>query len=531
MQETSASFQTHSSCEACGSSDAKAIYDDGHAYCFSCNKYYGGENQEPDSIPTEFSKTTTSNNQAAQAVYSQGKIQELKSRNISADTARHFGYKVGNGKHLAPYYKNGKLVALKTRDQNKNFSVVGEGSKLPLFGQSLQSKGKKLFVVEGELDALSLSQALGNKWPVVSVPNGAKSAPDAIRRELEYIMNFETVVFMFDEDKPGQEAVAQCAELLEPGKAHVAHLPLKDASEMLKNNRVKELIKAAWDAPVYRPDGIVAAKDLFHLVATEDKVSSVPYPYEFMNDKTKGLRKGELVTITAGSGIGKSAFVREIAHHLLTQGDKVGLLFLEESIKRTITGLVSIDINKPLHIDRSGVEVSQIRKSFDNLFSNGNCFVYDHFGSVTFEHVLAKLRYLAHGEQCNWIIIDHLSIMVSGLDVPDERKAIDLIMTKLRTFVEETGVGMLLVSHLRRPEGNKGFEDGAQVSLNSLRGSHSIGQLSDMVIGLERDQQSQSNETVVRVVKNRFTGATGKAGSLMYNEETGRLESIDAVGF
>ena len=121
--------------------------------------------------------------------------------------------------------------------------------------------------------------------------------------------------------------------------------------------------------------------------------------------------------------------------------------------------------------------------------------------------------------------------MVSGLDVPDERKAIDLIMTKLRTVVEETGVGMLLVSHLRRPEGNKGFEDGAQVSLNSLRGSHSIGQLSDMVIGLERDQQSQSNETVVRVVKNRFTGATGKAGSLMYNEETGRLESIDAVGF
>ena len=97
----------------------------------------------------------------------------------------------------------------------------------------------------------------------------------------------------------------------------IRYKTIKELSEMLKNNRVKELIKAAWDAPVYRPDGIVAAKDLFHLVATEDKVSSVPYPYEFMNDKTKGLRKGELVTITAGSGIGKSAFVREIAHHLL----------------------------------------------------------------------------------------------------------------------------------------------------------------------------------------------------------------------
>jgi twinkle protein len=531
MQETQASFQTHSACEQCGSSDAKGIYEDGHAYCFACETYFGGNDEESISEGNPFAKIQATDNKEAQALYAQGKAQALKTRGITQETCKHFGYRVGNGKHLAPYRVNGKIVALKTRDADKNFSVVGDGKKLPLFGQHLQSKGKKLFVTEGELDALSLSQALGNRWPVVSVPNGAKSAPEAIRRELEYVMNFESVVFMFDQDAPGLEAAKACADLIEPGKAHVATLPLKDANQMLQEGQLKELVKAAWDAPVYRPDGIVAAKDLYELVASEDRVDSTAYPYDFMNEKTKGMRKGELVTITAGSGMGKSAFVRELAHHLVKEDERVGLLFLEENIKRTLTGLVSIELNKPLHIDREGVKQSDIRTAFNSVFGNGNVFVYDHFGSVSLEHIIAKLRYLAHGEQCSWIIIDHLSIMVSGLDVPDERKAIDVIMTRLRTFVEETGVGMLLVSHLRRPMGDKGFEEGAQVSLNSLRGSHSIGQLSDMVIGLERDQQSDSNETIVRVVKNRFTGATGRAGSLMYNEATGRLETMDAVGF
>lgn len=533
MQETQASFQTHSPCDKCGSSDAKAVYDDGHGYCFACETYFGGEDEETQqaSDGSPFAQVQDTGSKVCQDLYSQGQTQALKARGITADTARHFGYRVGAGRHLAPYYRNGKLVALKTRDAQKNFSIVGQGQKLPLFGQQLQSKGKRLFVTEGELDALSLSQALGNKWPVVSVPNGAKSAPEAIRRELEYVMGFEAVVFMFDQDDPGLEAAKQCADLLEPGTAYIASISEKDASDMLTQGKLKELVSAAWNAPVYRPDGIKSAKDLFDLIASEDKIEAIEYPFGFLNEKTRGMRKGELVTITAGSGMGKSAFVRELAHHLIKEDERVGLLFLEESIKRTLLGLTSIELNTPLHIDRSNIQVSALRAAYNKLFASGGVFVYDHFGSVTLEHVLAKLRYLARGEQCSWIIIDHLSIMVSGLDVPDERKAIDIIMTKLRTFVEETGVGMVLVSHLRRPEGNKGFEDGAQVSLNSLRGSHSIGQLSDMVIGLERDQQSESQETVVRVVKNRFTGDTGRAGSLMYNTTTGRLESLDAVGF
>jgi twinkle protein len=87
------------------------------------------------------------------------------------------------------------------------------------------------------------------------------------------------------------------------------------------------------------------------------------------------------------------------------------------------------------------------------------------------------------------------------------------------------------VSHLRRVEGNKGHENGITVSLSHLRGSQSIAQLSDCVIALERDQQSEdpqeANTTHMRVLKSRYTGDVGMATHLLYQRDTGRLKEVE----
>lgn len=522
------SFMKHVPCDECGSSDANSLYSDGHTYCFSCHNYKGEEDEASQINEGDPFKPTPSSNTQCDNAYAQGETRPLKARGISADTARVFGYRVGSGRHIAPYYRDGKLVAVKMRTKDKQFSIVGDGTNLPFFGQQIQNKGKRLFVTEGEIDAMSLSQALGNKWPVVSVPGGAQSAAKAVRRELEWLQRFDAVVFMFDNDEPGRTAAKECAEVLEPGKAYIGSFELKDANEMLTSGRVKDLVTAAWNAPQYRPDGIIAANNLWEVVSREEAAPSIEYPFAKLNNITRGLRQGELVTVTAGSGIGKSAFVRECAHHLLKNGEKVGYIALEESVKRTALGLIGIELNKLLHTQDHDVEEKELRKAFKTVFNDENCYFYDSFGSCSIDNIVNKIRYLAKGLDCKWIILDHISIVVSGLDISDERKAIDVCMTRLRTLVEETGIGLMLVSHLRRPEGNKGFEDGLQVSLNSLRGSHSIGQLSDMVLGLERDQQSEeNNRTVVRVVKNRFTGDTGIGTELTYNQQTGRLHEYE----
>jgi twinkle protein len=138
---------------------------------------------------------------------------------------------------------------------------------------------------------------------------------------------------------------------------------------------------------------------------------------------------------------------------------------------------------------------------------------------------------MALAKEVKWIILDHLSILMSGNEAHDERKLIDLTMTKLRSFVEETGIGMILISHLKRPQTDKGHEDGAQVSLGHLRGSHSIVQLSDMVIALERNLSAGDNMANIRVLKNRFNGQTGPAGTIAFDQTTGRMKEDLTTAF
>jgi len=455
----------------------------------------------------------------------------LNKRRISEETCKKWGYKVGtiNGKtvQIANYFDdNHRLTAQKVRFPDKTFVFNGDTKAIGLYGQWLWRDGGKMVVVcEGELDALTTSHLQNNKWPVVSVPNGAAGAAKAIRKSLKWLNKFDKVVFMFDNDEPGKAAAEECVHVLPPGKAFIAHLPLKDASEMHQEGRGKEVIDAIWGAKEWRPDGIVNAADLFDEMVREDRNDSVPYPWEGLNTLTRGMRKGEVTTFCAGSGIGKSTACREIAHHLLSQGERLGYIALEESVRITLRSLVGIQMNQRLSVDIDGVDKDALKVGFDQLTSNGSLYLYDHFGSLNSERLIEHIRYLASGLGVSWIILDHLSIVISGdEDIGDERRAIDVAMTKLRSLVEETGIGMILVSHLKRPDG-KGHEEGAKVTLAQLRGSASIAQLSDMVLGMERNQQDPQNKdrTTMRVLKNRFTGETGEACCLNWDGATGRL--------
>ena len=317
--------------------------------------------------------------------------------------------------------------------------------------------------------------------------------------------------------------------LFTPNKAKNVVLPMKDAGDMLREGNVQGFTKEWWNAKPYRPDGIVSGLDTWELLQAQKDVKSIPYPWACLNEFTFGFRPRELVTITSGSGMGKSQIIRELEHYLLKNTeDNIGILALEEDVPKTTYGIMSIEANKLLHIPhvKESLVEGEERQYWDNTFGLGRIQLLDHFGSTSEDDLLARIRYMAKGLDCKWIILDHLSIVVSDQANGDERKAIDSIMTNLRKIVQETGVGMFLISHLRRPNG-KAHEDGGQISLAELRGSASIAQQSDMVIGLEREQQHKDpivrNTTTVRVLKNRFAGLTGCACYLYYDADTGRM--------
>jgi len=489
------------------------MYDDGHTYCFVCNARTTGE--EPPSSPT---RTTASK------VMMKGEPVRLKNRDLSEEICRKFRiHKDGDVLRFHYFDKKGHLAAAKIKTKGKDFYWEGKNTDHQLFGQNLlKDKGTRLTLYEGELDAASGYAAMP-KWPHMSVPNGAAGAKKDVQRVLDLTQDYDEVVFFFDNDSAGITAAEECAQLLPPGKAKIARMEkYKDASDACQQGDLEAIRKAIWDAKTYRPDGIVDAKSLLDLITTPNPPCAYDYPFDGLQQKLLGIRYGELTTVTAGTGSGKTSFCRQLATHLLEQGERVGVVELEANNRRTALGLMSVALGKAYHIGEYDKE--ELNTAYSDSIANWNLFLFDGFGSFDPDIIYNRLEYLATALDVKVIFLDHISILMSGLE-GDERRMIDQTMTKLRSLVERTGIALFLVSHVRRTQSDSTHEEGARVTLGQLRGSAAIAQLSDTVVALERDQQTDNKRglTTVRVLKNRYSGEVGVACQLEYDLNTCRF--------
>ena len=527
-------FLKHVACDHCGSSDGASLYDDDHVYCHVCHEYTAAEGvyNPYEKRHIKLPKTTTKEFK----MKTQGEVKAIVDRGISRETCEYFGVTQADNKHYYPYFdEQGMKVAEKIRSvENKTFSIAGNFNKATLFGQNLFTKGGKYITIcEGELDALASYQMTGSKWPTVSIRNGASAALKDCKANYEYLDSFESIVICFDADEPGQKAAKDVAELFGNKVKIVKHLKdCKDACDYLANGRGAEYVNQWWRAESYVPDGIIAASSLWDSVSTPEPIAEAFYPFKGLNELLYGLRSAELITVTAGSGLGKSQFLREILFQILrTTKWNIGGMFLEESVRKTARSIMSLHANKKLHLPDTEVTEQELKDAFDATLGTNRVYLFDHFGSLAIDNVLNRIRYMARACDCRVVFLDHISLVVSGMDGNDERKSIDVLMTRLRTLVQETGITLICVSHLKRPStSNKGHEDGEAVSLSQLRGSGAIAQLSDAVITLERNSMSDDpivrNTTKVAVAKNRYNGATGPAGSLLYDQKTGRMVEV-----
>lgn len=530
-------FIKHTPCDDCGSSDALAVYADGHTWCFSCNthSYFKGDNIKMEQASSVAPFSTLKN-------MTEGSFTTIPDRKISLDTCRHYGVTTLSNnnsifKHVYPYHStNGVHVGNKIRTvTNKSFITEGNIKTCTLFGQKhFPPKGKYITVTEGELDAMSVYQMFGSRWPSVSVRSSASAVKDC-KLNLEYLNSFENIILCFDNDQAGKKAAEKVGELFEPHKCKIISLSkFKDPSDYLKAGKGEQFTKEWWLAESYTPAGIINLNSIGDALYDEDFCETIPYPWVGLNEKIYGMRTGELTTFTSGSGMGKSSIIRELMHHILkVSKDNIGVLALEESVRNTAFNIMSVEANQRLYIKeiRETFPINQLKAWQQATVGTGRFFAFDHFGSISNDEILNRIRFMAKALDCKWIFLDHLSILVSGQESTDERRSIDILMTKLRSLVEETNIGLMLVSHLRRATGSdRGHEDGREVSLSHLRGSQSIAHLSDGVIALERNQQEQdetlANTTVVRILKNRYTGDTGISTYLHYDKDSGRLSEI-----
>ena len=526
-------------CPKCGSRDNLARWEDGHAHCFSqgCGYHERADSERNegmlDVIDIDYTNTTRLPDTAV--------FSSIKDRKISDEICRKYGVKVdkdreGNiTKHYYPYYSklglSKEVVAFKTRNvQDKKFYATGEMRASGLFGQQLFENidgGKYITVTEGELDCLSVAEMFEGKWPVVSLKNGSASAVQGIKESLEFLESFENIVLCFDQDDAGQKAISEVVDLFSPNKVKIMEMPLKDASDMLMARRVRDFMRCFWDAKSYKPVGIVSPatdESCWESFVTRGTEEVIPFPSAFgkLNAMMNGgMAASEITTLGALTSIGKSTVLYNLVYGMAQESNKkIGCVFLEASKGETIEKLLSVHVCSNIsNIPTNERDYSEYRKQYDELFAGDKLHILDHQGSVDSDELFSKMRYLVKGLDCEVLVLDPLQAAV-----PNKNEAIDDFMDRCLKLVQETGVCLIIVSHMRKPF----VKEAHDVSEYDLKGSGSINQISYNTILLSRDKMSDDeytkNCTKVQLVKCRRTGNTGEAGWLYYNQETSRLE-------
>jgi twinkle protein len=512
-------------CPKCPSSDAYHINTRGWGHCFSCganvNEFAEGDHP-PEEAPVSTDKS----------MVPFGEYRALVKRKITEETCKKFGYFYGEFKgktvQVAPYRdEDSKPIAQKIRFADKDFLTRGEFKKVGLFGDHLWgTTGKKIVITEGEIDCMTVSQLQGNKWPVVSVPNGAQGAVAAIKKRLEYLLGFEQIIIMFDMDDPGIAAAQAVAEALPFGQAYIATLPLKDPNEMLMAGRGEEVIRAIWNAKPYRPDGLVSIEDILEDIKKPIEIG-LPWFLPTLTDLTYGRRPGDVLGFGAGTGVGKTdLFTQQAAFDVEVLKEKVGLIFLEQKPIETGKRLAGKVAKKRFHIPGGNWTQEELVASLLHL--KNKVTFYDSWGETEWDAVKAKIIYMVKALGIKLIYLDHLTAMA---DPACEKESLEVIMKEMAGLANELGCIIHYISHLTTPEG-KPHEEGGRVMIRHFKGSRSIGFWSFFMFGLERNGQSEDYEerttTTLRILKDRYTGqATGQVILLGYDTETGLLYEKD----
>lgn len=547
QEKESGDFIGHRPCVKCDSRDALSLYEqsDGSVtgYCFSCQSFVGADELDSEIIDME---PVSSGSKPKMTIE---EVQEFnhrgwKERKINLKVSEKYGVRCketedGDVTHrYYPVTEHGQLVGYKCRRLPKDFYSIGRVKKTSeLFGQQVfEAGGKYLVITTGEEDAMALASVLHKEsngqefWtPVVSVTCGDGSIIDQLKCNFEYINSFEKVVLMFDMDESAQRYVKDAAKLLKPGSAHIAKLPMKDAAEMVKHGRRGELKAAFWNAERFSPVDVCTLGQLWEHFEQFQDAQIIPLPPEF-TDLTElmggGPAFGEITVLGALTSVGKSTYLNKIVlHAAIKHNVKTGLLYLESDPKEQVQNLLSIYIENNLALKKpQELDMKALKVQFDEMIGDDQRIVtINHNGSfTTVEEMYGKIEWLIKAAGCRLVVLDPLQCAVPS----NENNVIDQFMDRLLKLAKQTGAGIIVVSHMKKPDDDKPHG----VSEYSLKGSSSINQVAFNTILMSRDKTHADdrirNTTKFTLVKCRRTGMTGHAGWMNYDPYTMRVKQI-----
>lgn len=531
----------------CGTSDGCVVFSDGHAYCFACGTYipdyYNGE-----TLNKAIRNAKKHEKEDVEDVESYMKVSDLLPKDktwrcIRGEVFDKFGCHMSVSEKTGvpdaiyfPYYKGEKLSGWKVRllEEKKMWSI---GKTTPnLFGVPVakQSPGKTVFITEGEYDAIALYQILldsqkGTQWEnyypaVVSVPNGAKSAQAAILANLEWLSEKEIVLVM-DMDSAGQSAITEIMKILP--QARVAKLPYKDPNECLKQGASLACKNAVLFAKAPKNSRSLGISDLA-MSAKQAPEFGIPYPWEWLTEKTRGIRTGETIYLGAGQKQGKSEIVNTIAVHLVKNGWKVFMCKPEEAPVKTVKMLAGKVKGKFFHDPTKPFDEDAFDEAVE--FLSDNVFIMDVYQNVNWDSLKSDIRYHAKSLGCKAVFIDPITNLVNGLSVSDQNTKLQEIAQELSAMAKDLDIVIFIFCHLRNPDTGLPHERGGKVLSSQFAGSRAMARSCNYMFGLEGNRdptipEEERNMRTLVLLEDREYGETGEL-KLYWDKATGLFNEI-----
>ncbi len=440
----------------------------------------------------------------------------------------------------------------KLEAQGKSYAKYLYGGGRTPFGLNTLKAADTVFVVEGEIDAMSIWQATRGKFPCLATGGTADNGTaDALKNF--YSGNKPTICFIADNDSAGVNfADTFCANLRQDNfsAAYVTFVPLDsqklDANKILieqGNNALAERIQALVDTLPAKLEEIEKAEraELFG----EDAATYFSAQFQsFVNENQKFAdRKTGFSNIDAQiynfkpgvyvlgglPALGKTTFALQLLAQISESGEhcffcsyemEKGFLYsklLAREVARIETDnfLTVGFFENPL----TAVQITQnkiynhgvaYRAAMAKFTQNKNPLYIWEQDEPSIDKLLARLEKIcAHLEKPPIVCIDYLQILAVGSE--NIKSSIDEVLHKIFAFRRKTNTTFIIISSLNRASYH------SEISFESFKESGSIEYSADVILGMqlylkpprtpedaEKAKRENPRPIHIKFLKNRF---------------------------
>jgi twinkle protein len=525
------------------------------SYCFACSSKTTPTLLAADVQPAK--AKTDAEIKAEIAEVGTYQFLDLPERKLRASTLEKFGVRVSvseqDGKtpqaRYFPYTKQGKLAGYKVKSGEYTYSLGDiKGADLFNWEQASKSGAYRLIVTEGEEDACAVDriyEMYGKEEylpAIVSLPRGAGCAREALQQHAKEIkLLFKEVIFCFDNDKAGREAVQKAMLVLPNAKS--VHLPEKDANDCLLKGKAKAAYTAlSFNATKPSNTRIVLAEEIHEQAKEPAKFGELTWPWHQMNEDLRGIRLGETIYLGAGTKVGKTTVKNALGAHFMQEGHKIFMACPEEPNVMTYKLLANQLTGKVFHDPE--VEFDEDAYEEAGRIMRGKLSMLNLYQFLGWETLKADITEAATNG-CKAVFIDPVTSLINGINSGDANTLLGAFAQELAGMAADMQFTAFIFAHLRAPEGqisedkrqqyySKGHyidlgacshEMGGSVYSAQFAGSRAMQRSCHLMLALLANKDPDLPEEIrntrqIRVLEDRAWGGSGKY-NLFYNKQTG----------